>query len=184
MKKDSLITTDLLENVLESVYLKHEHPRLVDYEEAVAQLKNEKLEVIGCPYTKRSVHTSVHRSMKELVEKGDVIKEGKYYYGRLEYEDYCGKQDFRKYIYPISYDFVPMSENVVAIKLAQAENHDAINHAVIRRLGEKKVYASFICDNVLTIVFYKDAFDYDCCTDLVSAISDAYRYNVLKEKNA
>ena len=183
MKRDSLITVGLIEEVLAIVYASHECPQMVHYEEAVAELKCEKLELKPGSYTKRQVHTSVWRALKQLVESGDVIKDGKYYYGKEEYADYSGKNDFRKYVHPASYEFVMMSENTVVIKLEQAENHDAINSAVIRKLGENRVYTSFVYDKVLIIVFYKDAFDYDCVQDLSSAISEAYQYNVLKDNN-
>ncbi len=182
MKRDSLITEDLIVEVLASVYNEHRRPKLVHYEYAVAKLKCEKLNLEPGTYSHRQVHTSVWRSMSELVEKGVVIKDGIFYYGKEEYEDYCGRNDFRKYIFPANNDFELISENTVAIKLAEVGDHDLINSAVIQKLGENRVYASFVCDKVLVIIFYRESCDRDCFQDLIDAISEAHLYHTLNNE--
>ncbi len=182
MKRDSLITEDLILEVLASVYNEHKRPKLVHYEHAVAKLKCEKLNLVPGTYTHRQVHTSVWRSMSELVDKGVVIKDGIFYYGKEEYEDYCGRNDFRKFIYPENADFQLITDNTVAIKLAKVGDHDLVNSAVIQKFGENRVYASFVCDKVLVIVFRCETCDNDTFRDLKDAVSEAHLYHKLNNE--
>lgn len=179
MKRDSLITTDLIKEVLASVYAECRNPKLVHYEIAVAKLKCQKLGLEPETYSHRQVHTSVWRSMNELIECGLVVKEGPYYYGIKEYDDYCGKYDFKKYVYPANDDFEFISENTVAVKLEEVGDHDLINKAVSQKFGESKVYASYIYDNVLVIIFHRNALDDACVRELSAAISEARMYHLI-----
>lgn len=182
MKRDSLITSELILEVLASVYSEHKHPKLVHYEQAVAKLKCEKLNLAPDTYTHRQVHTSVWRSMNELVQSGEVIKDGIFYYGKEEYEDYCGKNDFKKYIFPADENFVLLTDNTVAVKLAEVCEHSKINNAVIQKFSESRVYASFVCDNVLVIIFYRDACDKNCLIELKTALTEARMYYLLSNE--
>ena len=179
MKRDSLITTDLIKEVLASVYAECRNPKLVHYEIAVAKLKCQKLGLEPETYSHRQVHTSVWRSMNELIECGVVVKEGPYYYGIKEYDDYCGKYDFKKYVYPANDDFEYISGNTVAVKLEEVGDHDLINKAVSQKFGESKVYASYIYDNVLVIIFHRNALDDACVRELSAAISEARMYHLI-----
>ena len=179
MKRDSLITTDLIKEVLASVYAECRNPKLVHYEIAVAKLKCQKLGLEPETYSHRQVHTSVWRSMNELIECGLVVKEGPYYYGIKEYDDYCGKYDFKKYVYPANDDFEYISGNTVAVKLEEVGDHDLINKAVSQKFGESKVYASYIYDNVLVIIFHRNALDDACVRELSAAISEARMYHLI-----
>ena len=179
MKRDSLITTDLIKEVLASVYAECRNPKLVHYEIAVAKLKCQKLGLDPDTYSHRQVHTSVWRSMNELIECGLVVKEGPYYYGIKEYDDYCGKYDFKKYVYPTNDDFEFVSENTIAVKLEEVGDHDLINKAVSQKFGESKVYASYIYDNVLVIIFHRNVLDDACVRELSAAISEARMYHLI-----
>ena len=179
MKRDSLITTDLIKEVLASVYAECRNPKLVHYEIAVAKLKCQKLGLEPETYSHRQVHTSVWRSMNELIECGLVVKEWPYYYGIKEYDDYCGKYDFKKYVYPANDDFEYISGNTVAVKLEEVGDHDLINKAVSQKFGESKVYASYIYDNVLVIIFHRNALDDACVRELSAAISEARMYHLI-----
>ena len=182
MKRDSLITSSLVVEVLSSVYAEHKQPKLVHYEQAVAKLKCEKLGLEPGTYSHRQVHTSVWRSLNELVEKGIVIKDGDFYYGKAEYEDYCGKNDFKKIISPANNAFQLISENTVAVKLTDASDHDLINRAVIQKFGEDNVFASYICDKVLVIIFYRAITDDKCYKELKDAVAEAYTYHLLNSE--
>lgn len=182
MKRDSLITSSLIEEVLSSVYAEHKQPKLVHYEQAVAKLKCEKLGLEPGTYSHRQVHTSVWRSLNGLVEKGIVIKDGDFYYGKAEYEDYCGKNDFKKLISPANNTFQLISDNTVALKLSDANDHDLINKAVVQKFGEDNVYASFVCDKVLVIIFNREFSNNNCYKELKDAVEEAFTYHLLNSE--
>lgn len=179
VKRDSLITTDLIKEVLASVYAECRNPKLVHYEIAVAKLKCQKLGLDPDTYSHRQVHTSVWRSMNELIECGLVVKEGPCYYGIKEYDDYCGKYDFKKYVYPANDKFEFISENTVAVKLEEIADHDLINKAVAQKFGESRIYASYIYDNVLVMIFHRGALDDICVGEISATISEARMYHLI-----
>lgn len=157
------------------VYEKHKRPQLVHYEEVVADLKTK--ESISGEYTKRQVHASVRRALLKLESIGEIIRDGKCFYGLEEYEDYIGKENFKKYVIPSLPRAEIVNINTYAVKLESAQDHEMINKAVLGYLGKERLYASFVCDNVLIIILDSSRNCIDGAEDLRKMIEDAYLYH-------
>ena len=176
------VTIPLVEKALRKVYENHKQPQKVHYAEVVAKLKCEEENLKPGSYTKKEVRVSVGRALDVLVERGDVIKEGKYYWGIEEYADYCGREDFKKYVIPEKVNVEFIMSNTYLVKLKSADDHEVINHAVLKYFGKKALFASFICDNVLIIVFNQSEQPYDCLVKVNEIVKQAYLYHNTNEK--
>ena len=82
-------------------------------------------------------------------------------------------------MYPANDHFEFISENTVAVNLEEVGDHDLINKAVSQKFGESKVYASYVYDNVLVIIFHRNALDDACVRELSAAISEARMYHLI-----
>ena len=144
---------DLVEKAQSEVYKYNKYPRLVDYEKVVADLKCKKENLPIGSYKHRQVHKSVWEAIKFLVSIEEMKEvDGKHYYGLEEYNDFTGRNDLLKVVFPEMPKGIFTTPNTFCIKLKEANDHEKINSAILKYFGKEVVYASYICDNVLTII--------------------------------
>lgn len=170
------VTIPLVEKAMRIVYGKYKQPQQVHYAEVVAELKCKEEHLAPGSYTKEQVRVSVGRALKTLVDRGDMVNEGKYFWGLEEYEDYCGREDFKRYVIPERDDVVDLFPSSFVIKLKSANNHDKLNEAVRNFFKNDNIFASFVCDNALIIVF-SDGVISDYREKVVNAVKQAYFYH-------
>lgn len=170
------VTVPLVEKAMSIVYGKHKQPQQVHYAEVVAELKCKEEGLAPGSYTKEQVRVSVGRALKALVGSGDMINEGKFFWGLEEYDDYCGREAFKRYVIPERKEVAYLFPCSFVIKLKSADNPDKINESVRRLFKKDNIFTSFVCDNALVIVFLDgDVHDYNEL--VVDAVNQAYIYH-------
>ena len=146
----------MVRSIMERIYPQNTSPRLVDYEQAVADYKTRR-HGFRNKYTKRDVHTQVGRAIKELVRLGEVLHVGKYYYPADMYTLHLALEDFKKNVKVSKRMLAIISGTTYAISLEPEQDIELVKRVVRSSLGDKNVFELLLIDNVLVIIMGKNA---------------------------
>lgn len=176
-KKESVRSEyeDIIKAVMDMVYYEHEHPRLVDFELAVASYKTQKEMMYDFPYTKRGVHTQVYRAMKALEKRGVIIHMGRYYYPTHLYGFYSGLEDFKKNVKLAKDTVAIISSSTYAIALEPGQDIQRVKESVTSFFREEKVFKLLYIDDTL-IIIVNDYSDTRYIAYLVDIVRQTYRF--------
>lgn len=162
-------------SVMESIYPQNAHPRLVDYEQAVAEYKSRHELVFTGAFTKRDVHTQVYRAVKQLVEMGELTHVGRYYYPADIYNFRIGLEDFKKNVKLAKGTLATISGTTYAIALENGQDVERVKRNVMDFLRDINVFNLVFIDNTLIIIM-NDMTTVEYITELRSCIKLAYEY--------
>lgn len=138
--------------VMEEIFIYNQNPRLVDYEVAVAKYKSQHELLFTGQYTKRDVHTSVLRAIKELEKRGEIIHVGKYYYPSNMFDLHLHLEDFKNHVRLSQDTLAIISGTTYAIGLESNQNVDEIKKIIRGFLGEDRIFSLHFLDDVLFII--------------------------------
>ena len=161
--------------VLEHIYPQNLYPRLVDYEQAVAEYKNRNELVLHGAFTKRDVHTQVYRAVKQLEQMGELIHIGRYYYPADIYNFRIGLEDFKKNVKLAKGTLATISGTTYAIALENGQEVEQVKRNVMYFLRDVNVFNLIFIDNTLIIIM-NDMTTVEYITELRSCIELAYEY--------
>ena len=181
-KNVQLAYIKMVSAVMEHIYPQNEHPRLVDYEQAVAEYKNKHELVFAGAVTKRDVHTQVYRAVKQLEKMGELIHVGRYYYPADIYNFRIGVEDFKKNVQLAKGTLATISGTTYAIALESGQNAEQVKKSVLKFLRDINVFNLVFIDNTLIIIM-NDITTVEYITELRSCIELAYKYQQQKKAN-
>lgn len=145
----------IIKKVMRDVYLNNPRPRMVDYEEYVAEYKSRQIKAFSTtpPYTKRSVHTPVRRALIQLEEESEIIRIGKYYYPAVMHTFRESLEDFKKNVRLSKGIIAAITPTTYALALEPNQDIDLVKTIVKSTLREKNVFSLIFVDNTLVIIF-------------------------------
>lgn len=170
----------LVRAVMEHIYPQNDHPRLVDYEKAVAEYKNKHELVFAGALTKRDVHTQVYRAVKQLEKMGELIHIGRHYYPADIYNFRIGLEDFKKNVQLAKGTLATISGTTYAIALESGQNAEQVKRSVMDFLRNINVFNLIFMDNTLIIIM-NDMTTVEYITELRSCVELAYEYQQQKK---
>lgn len=171
----------IVKESIATVCKRHREPKIADYESVVADMVCDALELPRGTYNKRQVHSTVYRTIKWLVEHDEMVTDGKkHYWGVEEYEKYRGYEEFKNNVRIEKEKFGLISHNTIAVVLDSNYDLHLSRKALEKFLEKEEIFATFLFENVLIIIFEEFAHSMDL-DYLSKAMKSAYQFQHAKK---
>jgi hypothetical protein len=163
---------EILTEVIPLVSSKNRHPRLADYERAVANLLNTTRPLVDELYSSRGVHTQVRRAMLHLLKEKKVIKIGKCFYPAME-NQYYRYELLSKHIRFAKPSIHIISHASFAVAIEPGQDTNEIKSAITAFVCPKFLFGVFLQDDIALILVNPET-PKDIIAHFAEAVRDAY----------